>query len=142
MFNERLKSLRAGKRLTQNDVAKALHISRVAYTNYELGNRDPDFDTLKKLANYFDVSVDYLLENSEVKLKADRILATANHSAREQAVVNAYRLHPEMQLAVDKILGIEDKISALAKKDMETASELDARIEEDARDLAKSENKS
>lgn len=46
---------------TQQEVAAYLGISRQAYSNYEAGKREPDFETLLKLGEYFDCSVDYLL---------------------------------------------------------------------------------
>lgn len=58
---EILRQLRKNKKVTQKDVADYLGISRVAYTNYENEMRKPDFNTLSKLADYFDVTVDYML---------------------------------------------------------------------------------
>ena len=46
---------------TQQEVADYLGISRQAYSNYEAGKREPDFETLLKLGEYFGCSVDYLL---------------------------------------------------------------------------------
>ncbi|KIV53199.1 hypothetical protein AM501_08375 [Aneurinibacillus migulanus] len=61
MFGSRLKELRQRKRLTQEETAKRLNISRGTYAHYEIDKRQPDFATLQKLADFFDVSVDYLL---------------------------------------------------------------------------------
>lgn len=66
MFSERLKSLRNRKGLTQGELAEKLCISRSALSLYELGKREPDFDTLCLIAKYFRVSVDYILGNEEV----------------------------------------------------------------------------
>lgn len=44
---------------TQQEVADYLGISRQAYSNYEAGKREPDFETLLKLGEYFGCSVDY-----------------------------------------------------------------------------------
>lgn len=57
----RLKEIRQEKGITQLTVAEFLSISRVAYTNIENGKRDPDTQTLIKLAEFFDCSVDLLL---------------------------------------------------------------------------------
>lgn len=56
-----LKELRLKKGVKQKDVADYLGIARVTYTNIENGKRETDFTTLRKLATYFDVSIDYLL---------------------------------------------------------------------------------
>lgn len=67
---ETLLQLRKSKGLTQKDIADALGISRQAYANYEAGNREPDLNTLKKLSDFFSVSIDYLLDN-QIEKPAD-----------------------------------------------------------------------
>ncbi len=59
-----LKELRQNKGVSQQTVADYLEITRQAYSNYENGNRDPDNETLLKLAEYFGISVDALLRGS------------------------------------------------------------------------------
>lgn len=61
MLGEHLKKAREDKRLTQADVANTLNISASTIGMYEQGRRDPDTDTLRKLAQIYDVSADYLL---------------------------------------------------------------------------------
>lgn len=61
MFPEKIKELRLSKKMTQQEVADKLGITRPAYTAYESGKREPDFSILQSLANVFDVTTDYLL---------------------------------------------------------------------------------
>ncbi len=61
MFGVRLKELRLEKKFTQDDLSKILGVSDRAIGYYESGARHPDFEGLKKLAQFFDVSTDYLL---------------------------------------------------------------------------------
>lgn len=75
MFQERIKQLRNAKRLTQADVAEKIGITRPAYTAYETGKRQPDFDILQKLATLFDVSTDYLLGRTDDKGKSPTLVA-------------------------------------------------------------------
>lgn len=65
MFNVRLTYLRKEKKKTQKDMAEMLGITRPAYTAYETGKRQPDFEMLQKIADYFQVSTDYLLGRDE-----------------------------------------------------------------------------
>ena len=51
--------------MSQQIVADYLEITRQAYSNYENGNRAPDNETLLKLAEFFEVTVDYLLRGEE-----------------------------------------------------------------------------
>lgn len=58
---KRLKYLRQSNNLSQTDVAKVLHCSQAAYGMYELGKRKISADKLLVLAQYYHVSVDYLV---------------------------------------------------------------------------------
>lgn len=60
-FHEKLKMLRKKKGLTQQEVAELVHVERGVYTNWELGNRNPNYENLSMLVCIFDVSLDYLL---------------------------------------------------------------------------------
>lgn len=62
-----LKNLRAKKQVSQQEISCYLGITRQAYSNYENGNRSPDNETLLKLAEYFDTSVDVILRGEEKK---------------------------------------------------------------------------
>ncbi len=57
----RLKELRLKKNVLQKDVAEQIGVNRTSYVRYEKGQSEPDFDTVSKLADYFEVTIDYLL---------------------------------------------------------------------------------
>ena len=63
MQNNRLRYLREKEALTQTNLANALHIGQSTYNRYERGVREPDHETLKKIADYFHVSLDFLLKH-------------------------------------------------------------------------------
>jgi len=65
MLSDRLVKLRKVHNYTQQRVADYLGITRPAYTAYERGTRQPDYETLLKLADYYDVTIDYLLGRVE-----------------------------------------------------------------------------
>lgn len=65
MFKDRLIQLRKNKKLTQEQMAEKIGIHRGTYANYERGHRQPDYDTLLKIADFFDVTTDYLLRGEE-----------------------------------------------------------------------------
>lgn len=66
-FSERLKKLRKDTGLTQVDVANKLGISQQAYASWERGIKKPTQENLVKIAKVLNVSVDYLVGNSEEK---------------------------------------------------------------------------
>ncbi len=60
-----IKNLREECELTQTEVANAIHISQRAYSHYETGTRDIPISILIKLARYYDVSIDYLVGETQ-----------------------------------------------------------------------------
>lgn len=71
MLGKRITSLRKQAGLTQEGLAKKLNITRSALSQYELGTREPNYDLLIKIADFFDVSIDFLIrgENKETQDK-------------------------------------------------------------------------
>ena len=67
-FSERLKKLRKDAGLTQVDVAEKLGISQPAYASWERGVKKPTQENLVKIAQILNVSVDYLVGNSQETL--------------------------------------------------------------------------
>ena len=63
IFSVRLAELRNNRGLTQQQIADETDLTRARLNNYEQGIREPDLTTLTKLAQFFNVSVDYLLGN-------------------------------------------------------------------------------
>ena len=64
---ERLQELRKEKKVTQQAVANYLGINARTYQYYEGNDHRPDYETLIKLADYFEVTTDYLLGRSETR---------------------------------------------------------------------------
>lgn len=98
-FGDRLKSLREENRLTRNDFAKQLNISYSAISKYETNIRFPDKETLVRIADFFDVSVDYLLCRTNVKETADKII--------EQTDEGIHIRSPHINYSSDKDLSSE-----------------------------------
>ena len=77
MFDERLKSLRKKSGYTQVSLAETLGVSKGTVAMWETGKRTPDFDTLIRLSDLFDVRTDYILgksnDSSSAKLSDDDI---------------------------------------------------------------------
>lgn len=65
IFQERLKEQRILNKVTQRQIADFLQITQPSYIRYEIGTSEPNLENLVKIADYFDVSVDYLLGRTE-----------------------------------------------------------------------------
>ena len=75
----RLKKLRENKDLFQKDIAKILNMSQTGYSQYETETNDIPTEVLKKLANFYNTSIDYLLyETDERKPYSKSIMQTKN----------------------------------------------------------------
>lgn len=97
-FGDNLKKLRIDNRITQSELAKALGVSPSTVGMYETGEREPNFETEEKIADYFNVSLDYLRGKTDkqtpddVKKAVNRILngEMYNLNQRNQALLMTY----------------------------------------------------
>ena len=123
-FNERLKFLRENSNMSQAELSKHIGVSKSSINMYERGEREPSIETLEAIADFFNVDMDYLLGKSEHRNKNEWLATfefiqsnSNNYSPHEKEVIKEYRAKPEMQAAVDKLLGIEpDSLDTLKQK--------------------------
>jgi transcriptional regulator with XRE-family HTH domain len=65
LLGQRLSHLRKKAKMRQVDIANNIGIARTTYAMYEQDKREPDFETLQKIADIFEVSIDYLLGRTD-----------------------------------------------------------------------------
>jgi transcriptional regulator with XRE-family HTH domain len=105
----RLKILREEKNLFQSDLAKVLNVSIAAYSFYESGKRDMGTDTIKKLADFFKVSTDYLLGISDIRNPEElKNIQFANHGGLNTEGLGEEELK-ELQRQIDFIKKMKNK---------------------------------
>ncbi|WP_339245795.1 helix-turn-helix transcriptional regulator [Paenibacillus sp. FSL R10-2796] len=106
LLGDRLSELRKNKKETQEQTAKNLGLTRSAYSQYELNTRSPDQETLKKMADYFNQSIDYLLgrdtKESENTLPEEVILDVIRKAEIEYGV--SLRDDPVVESAVRDLI--------------------------------------
>ena len=77
MFAERLKEIRNGAGMTQVQLAEALGVSKGTVAMWEIGKREPNYETLNALSGIFDKRIDYILgysnDSSSARLSEERI---------------------------------------------------------------------
>jgi transcriptional regulator with XRE-family HTH domain len=101
-FGSRLSKLRKEKGKLQADVAKDLGFARATYGAYEQDKRQPDFEALKKISTYFDVTIDFLL--------------TGNNSVNSPDEMWKELLDPDKQVFFKDLLDApEEKIEELIR---------------------------
>lgn len=88
-FSERLKDLRKEKGVSQEELAKVLHITRQSISKWETGAATPDMEKMKMLGAYYRLSLDELLgeEASDVKLTGDATEERENQEDLEENLI-------------------------------------------------------
>lgn len=86
-FTERLRQLRDESGKTQSQIAKELGLTPQAFS-YFVNGREPNYETLGKIADYFQVSVDYLLGRSDVKTADPNLEAACKYTGLSEKAVN------------------------------------------------------
>ncbi|WP_217581001.1 helix-turn-helix domain-containing protein [Lysinibacillus sp. GbtcB16] len=90
MLSIRLKALRTQQRKTQQEMADLLGITRQGYAKYENNLGEPDNSTLAKLADYFEVSTDYLLGRTDNSANTQQ--------EKDEAAFQAFANDPELNV--------------------------------------------
>lgn len=85
----RIKELRQEKDILQSDLAKRLKVGQATISNWETGRYEPDQDALREMSKIFDVSIDYILGNTDIK-KAPSY-EDAGLSTEEAALLDSFR---------------------------------------------------
>lgn len=95
-FKEKLKELRKNNGYFQKDIAKALNIEINTYGAWERGNSEPSIDIIRKLADFYNVSTDYLFDREEEDGRI--IIQEPELPSDEKKLLEEYRaLSPELK---------------------------------------------
>lgn len=110
MLAEKLKKLRTRNNLQQKDLVEYLKIAKSTYSQYESGKSNPDYETLKMIAVFYNVSIDYLLG------KEDRSFTKQNEIVYENLEYDTFILYKKIMNATPQQLKI---IKAVLEEDEE-----------------------
>lgn len=86
--------LRKSKGLTQQELSKILGLSSSAVSMYENGNREPNFETLEAMADFFNVDMNYLISG----LQSTALDSFVNDDPELTAYLEELRTRPEMRM--------------------------------------------
>lgn len=110
MFDDRLACLRKAKGISMRQCANELGIPYTTYVSYEKNERDPKSEQLIELADYFNVSIDYLLGRTKEQKVNKEVANNLVLTKHEEQVLTSYRNKTEMQNAVDTLLNVQNLI--------------------------------
>ena len=105
MLGKSLKELRKKLNKTQEEIAKDLCLHKSTYKNYELNLREPDYETLKKIADYFHTTIDYLLDH-----EVPYLINKSEFSATQLEIIDKIRKldNEQCKMLVSYIDGLND----------------------------------
>ena len=118
-ISERLKHLRKQKGVSQKKMAEKLDVSVSAYSMYERDMRNPNIKSLIKLSNYFKVSIDYLLAQTDEKEKSDIIKEKLINSDININLLEQIEDQKEIKEILNLIKDLEEEKIANIKKIIE-----------------------
>lgn len=90
----RIRTLRQQREITQDELGNIVNVQKSAISKYELGRAVPSTDVLKKLSDYFNVSIDYLLGLSEERTTVTTILSPLEVGNEVQTILAERGLTP------------------------------------------------
>lgn len=132
VLHVRLHELREKRGFTQKELSKRLGLARTTYSGYESGKREPDNETLQKLADFYETSVDYLLGRAHSKNSIEEQQEAANRLIEYlDAELANEEIVKKMNFKVDGVpLSDEEamefvefvRVKRLMKKQQQTAS--------------------
>lgn len=99
MLGDKLKELRIQRGLRQNDILEKFSLSSSRYSQYETGKRLPDYELLIKFANFYGVSVDYLLDNEK-----NNLINKTNDSEMKSLIGKLCSADDETRASVEQFL--------------------------------------
>lgn len=111
-FANRLKSLRKEKGLTQNEISALFNLSRSTYSGWEVEGKEPDTVMLCTIANFFGVTCDYLLGNSDERTPAETVFCNDHDEFR----AHYENLPADLKMVVAKTF---DSFYLLLNRDMQ-----------------------
>lgn len=106
-----LKAIRLAKGLTQAEAARELNISRQAYYNYETGKREADYETLLRIGELFDVSVEELIRDDPKEFEKKETLSGQIAKKRLEKIIQKKDL--------TELIELEKIVNQLPEKDIE-----------------------
>lgn len=107
---QNLRKLREEKHVSQQALGDEIGVSQPSINKYENHNIEPDIETLKRMARFFDTSIDYIVGNTDVRRKIEET-HPCELNEDESALISQYRLLSEEEKACIRLM-----LSTLSRK--------------------------
>lgn len=114
-IGERIKELREEKGINQLELSKILNVHKGSVSNWENNKRTPDADMLTKIADFFNCSIDYLLDRSEIKTIDNKTKEELNNTEEFDEDIRAIARNMK-NLSMEKRKLLNDLIKTMSGK--------------------------
>ncbi len=101
---ERIRELREQKNISQKQIADIMHISQSSISEYESGNQQPPLDMIVKLADFFDVSIDYLLGRTDIKISINKLEQKLRTKSGDVSINDFLRLRNDEKEVIGELI--------------------------------------
>lgn len=101
---DNLKKLREEAHISQKTLAEAIGVSQQSINKYENHNIEPDIDTLMRIADHFDVSVDYLIGHTDIRHKIEPVQSWELNHAESNLMAGYRSLSARQRESIDLII--------------------------------------
>ena len=110
MLSKTIKKLREENQITQKDLGKILGLSQQTIGHYETNRAQPDYETLNNMANYFNVTIDYLLGRTSKRKEAfysrvdqEKILTAISDEPELLSIWNEIKDRDELKTMINQV---------------------------------------
>lgn len=110
-MSDKLRCLRKHNKLTQQDLGDFLNMTRQGYAHYEKGDRSPDHRTISKLADYYQISVDDLVNENQLPGEIAYLLESTPYSTNKN-----YKVSKDSNKVTIKVNTYEKKLVTLFRQ--------------------------
>ncbi|PIC59067.1 hypothetical protein CSV80_00660 [Sporosarcina sp. P12(2017)] len=125
MLSHNLKKLRTTQtNLTQSEFAKKIDVARTTYAMYEQGHREPDYKTLQRIADYYNVSIDSLLGRSNRGFTTQQILSHRITKARQSKKMSARDISNKLCIDIELYKKYEQELAIPDSKTLRRISDI------------------
>lgn len=108
-FGDKLKKLRSEKNMTQEELAKLFNTGKASISNYENNSRLPDAITISKYADFFGVSVDYILGRTDIRNSVDQVHAAVKDDPELAEFWDIMKERESLQILFKQAKQLDDK---------------------------------
>ena len=112
-LSNKLRNLRLNRNLTQSDVGKHISMTRQGYAHYEKGTRTPDYKILSRLASFYQLSLDELIDENELPIEIAYLYESNPYSTNKnyKSILDSHKITIKVSTNENKLISLCRQLS-------------------------------